>query len=404
MPDNWQQAIDAAVDDRFARMVELRRRLHTYPEVSGEERETSLYLYQLLGDEGFEVRMGPEGRGVVADEQECVEEGPFALRADIDALRIHDAKHVAYRSRCDGVMHACGHDAHTATVFGAMSALRAVRLAGKLPWDIGVRGIFQPSEETIQGAQEMIEVGAVEGVQAIVAAHVDPTIDLGRIGLRVGVLTANCDEMRITVSGRGGHAARPHETSDPIAAAAQLINALYLYVPRVTDSQEAVVVTIGQVDGGDNANVIPELVMLGGTLRSLDRNVRRHTMEHICRLAHGIGETTETKIQVHFGLGSHSICNDQGIIELLSRAARDSLGPNGVHEIPRPSMGSEDFAFYLNHVPGAMFRLGCTSGRAGGAMLHTPIFDIDEEALRNGAKIMARTVVHWFAPERNSLD
>ncbi|MFV1965302.1 MAG: M20 family metallopeptidase, partial [Pirellulaceae bacterium] len=336
MSDNWQQEIDRAVDDRFARMVELRRRMHVHPEVSGEERETSLFLYQLLGDEGFEVRMGPEGCGVIADEQENAEGGPFALRADIDALRIQDAKRVDYRSQCDGAMHACGHDAHTATVFGAMSALRAVRRAGKLPWNVGVRGIYQPSEETVAGARAMIAVGAVEGAQAVIAVHVDPTLRLGQIGLRVGVLTANCDEMRITINGRGGHAARPHETRDPIAAAAQLINALYLYIPRVTDSREAVVVTIAQIDGGDNANVIPEQVHLRGTIRSLDQAIRRHAMEHICRLAHGTGETTETKIHVEFGLGSHSVCNDVQIVDLFRLATCEVLGPEGVQEILRP--------------------------------------------------------------------
>jgi len=402
MSESWQDELDRAVDERFSRMVQVRRRLHAHPEVSGQERETSLYLYQLLGDDGFEVRMGPEGRGIVADDDSGGSSGPVALRADIDALRIHDAKRVPYRSQHEGVMHACGHDAHAATVFGAMMALRALRASGKLPWPVGVRGIFQPAEETIQGAKEMIAVGAVEDAQAILAAHVDPTFRLGQIGLREGVLTANCDEMRITITGLGGHAARPHETSDPIAAAAQLINALYLYIPRVTDSRDAVVVTVGQIDGGDNANVIPEEVFLRGTLRSLDRVVRRDSMEHICRLANGIGQTTETKIQVHFGMGSHSICNDSGVNELIRHAGNEVLGPQGVKEILLPSMGSEDFAFYLDHVPGAMLRLGCASDKTGAASLHSALFDIDEEAMRLGAKILARAAIYWFCPQRRA--
>ena len=301
-----------------------------------------------------------------------------ALRADIDALRIHDAKQVEYRSRNDGIMHACGHDAHTATVFGALTAVKRLSDQGQLPWGVAIRGIFQPAEETCAGAQQMIEAGALEGVTSTVALHVDPSRHVGRIGLRSGVFTANCDEMHIRITGRGGHAARPHESNDPIAAAAQLINALYLYIPRVTDSQDAAVVTIGQLTGGDTPNVIPEQVSLHGTIRTLDRIVRRETMQHICRIASGIGSTTDTKIDVQFGLGCNSVVNDAGVVGVLRHAAREVLGSDGLEEIERPSMGSEDFAFYGGKVPTAMFRLGCTSDRCGGASLHTPAFDVDE--------------------------
>jgi len=395
MSDDWKQALDAAVERRFAEMVELRRHLHSHPEVSGQERETSLHLYQILGNQGLEVRMGPEGRGVVADGSPArdASSGLVALRADIDALRIKDAKNVSYRSQCEGVMHACGHDAHTAVVYGAATALQDLRAAGRLPDTVSFRAIFQPAEETCEGAKEMIAVGALEGVESILAVHMDPTRKTGRVGLRAGVLTANCDEMWIDISGVGGHAARPHETSDPIAAAAQLISALYLYIPRMTDSQDAVVVTIGHIAGGEHANVIPEAVHLAGTIRTLDRVVRRRTMEHVCRLAHGVGETTQTKITVHFGLGSHSVCNDDELVRLLRLASHDVIGSGGVDQIPRASMGSEDFAFYLDQVPGAMARLGCASETLGGAPLHTSNFDVDEESLKIGARILARALV-----------
>ena len=395
MPTDWKPALDAAVQRRFDEMVELRRHLHAHPEVSGQERETSLHLYQLLGNHGFDVRMGPDGRGVVADESPMHEasSGLIALRADIDALRINDAKNVSYRSQCAGVMHACGHDAHTAIVYGALLALQELRVAGVLPNDVSFRAIFQPAEETCEGAKEMIAFGALEGVESILAVHMDPTRQTGRIGLRRGVLTANCDEMRIDINGVGGHAARPHEASDPIAAAAQLINALYLYIPRMTDSQDAVVVTIGHITGGEHANVIPEAVHLGGTIRTLDRVVRRRTMEHVCRLASGVGETTQTKISVDFGLGSHSVHNDSEMVRLLRAASHEVIGPESVEEIARASMGSEDFAFYLDQVPGAMARLGCASQTRGGAPLHTADFDVDEESIKLGAQILARALV-----------
>jgi amidohydrolase len=402
MSDSWQHELNRRIDGRYRQMVEIRRRLHMYPEVSGDERQTSLYLYQLFGDEGFHVRMGPDGRGALVDFPKAPDQtgqGRIALRADIDALRIHDAKEVEYRSRHDGVMHACGHDAHTAIAVGALCSLKDLQSAGRLPWEIRLRGIFQPSEETCLGAMEMIRVGALDGVDAILAAHMDPARRLGRIGLRAGVFTASSDQVQANIVGRGGHAARPHEASDPIAAAAQLINALYLFVPRATDSQDAVVITIGQLIGGDNANVIPEEVTLRGTIRTLEPDVRDETFDHIRRLATGIGQTTDTKIQVRFEQSAHSIDNDTRLIELLVRSATEILGTQGIERIPRPSMGSEDFAFYAEKTPGAMFRLGCTSDQTGGFPLHSPTFDIDEEALRVGARILARTVVYWCDPD-----
>jgi amidohydrolase len=401
MSHDWRDELDRAIADSVAEIVALRRHLHMNPEVSGDEQATSLHLYQLLGDDGFEVRLGPEGRGVIADWQGgAAAAGWLALRADLDALRIHDNKSVEYRSQCDGVMHACGHDAHTAIVWGALNAVRQLHQAGKLPWAIDVRGIFQPAEETCQGAQAMIEAGALEKVTSILAVHVDPSRDVGHIGVRAGVLTANCDEMTIHIRGRGGHAARPHEASDPIAAAAQLINALYLNIPRATDSQDAVVITIGQIQAGDNANVIPEEVMLRGTIRTLDRTIRQQTMDHIRRMAVGLGQTTETVIQVHYGIGSGSVVNDDGLIALSRTAASEVIGVHGIDEIPRASMGSEDFAFYLDHVPGAMLRVGCRSEVTGAAPLHTPDFDVDERVLPIGARVLARALILQADPQR----
>jgi len=402
MSHEWREALDREVASNAAAMVALRRHLHQNPELSGQEQATSLHLYQRLGDEGFEVRMGPEGRGVIADLPggESASDGLLALRADLDALRIHDTKSVEYRSQCDGVMHACGHDGHTAVVWGALHALRKLQQAGELPWGMQVRGVFQPAEETCEGAREMITAGALENVTSILAVHVDPSRDVGHIGMRSGVLTANCDEMTICIHGRGGHAARPHETSDPIAAAAQLINSLYLNIPRATDSQDAVVITIGQIQAGDNANVIPEQVVLRGTIRTLDRTIRQQTMDHIRRMANGLGQTTETAIDVQYGVGSGSVVNDAHLINVARMAAAEVVGASGVDEIPRASMGSEDFSFYLEHVPGAMLRLGCRSEATGGAPLHTPTFDIDERALAIGARVLARAVILQADPKR----
>ncbi len=198
--------------------------------------------------------------------------------------------------------------------------------------------------------------------------------------------------MRIEVHGSGGHAARPHESCDPIAAAAQLISTLYQFVPRKTDSRQAVVVTIGQVVGGENANVIPEHVTLQGTVRTLDRAVQQRTLEHIRHLAHGVQEITGTSIEVTYPVSIPSVVNDPALTELVREQALDLLGHEGVQLIDAPSMGSEDFAVYGEHAPGTMFRLGAAASPPGPA-LHTPQFDIDERCLAVGAKLLARSVV-----------
>ncbi len=319
MTADWQRQLDAIVDERHDWMVALRRHLHAHPEPSGEELKTSLHLYQQLGEEGLAVTMGPDGRGVIVDSPSC-EDRRFALRADIDALKIQDRKNTPYRSRTPGVMHACGHDAHTAILCGTAVSLAELERRGLQPWPICWRGIFQPSEETATGAVEMIRAGALEGVDAILAAHVDPTRTAGKIAVCRGPMTANCDAMSIKVHGRGGHAARPHESNDPIAAAAQLISTIYQFVPRATDSFDAVVVTIGEVRGGDNPNVIPEHVVLRGTLRTLDRAVRERTMHHIYQLARGIEEISGTRIELEFQTSILSIDNDAQLVNLVVQA------------------------------------------------------------------------------------
>lgn len=398
MPHAWQDSLDAAVAALEPEMIALRRHLHAHPEPSGQELQTSLELYQRLGDAGLQVRMGPDGCGVIAEN--VADDGArlVALRADIDALLIQDEKSAPYRSTRDGVMHACGHDAHTAMAYAASIALRRVEHAGLAPWPLAWRAIYQPAEETAAGARQMIASGALERVRQIFALHVDPTRNAGKIGVRTGAFTANCDELRIIVHGRGGHAARPHESNDPVAAAAQLISTIYQFVPRATDSLDAVVVTFGRVCGGENSNVIPERVDLGGTIRTLDARVRSQTIEHIRRLASGIESITGTQIEMTIAASIPSVQNDPAATQIVTEAAIRVAGPASVEAIPRPSMGSEDFACYLEHCPGAMFRLGVASDRGAITPLHTPRFDIDESAMLIGARILANAIVMACKP------
>lgn len=390
----WHKRIDAIIDAELEQITALRRHLHAHPERSGAESQTSVHLYQLLGDLGLDVRIGPEGHGLLVESRRQTADKRIALRADIDALPIQDEKSVAYRSQCDGVMHACGHDAHTACLYGALLAMDRLEQEDALPGPLTWRGVFQPAEETATGAKQMVRAGAMDGVDAALALHVDPNLPTGQVGVRSGVLTANAEMMRIEVHGAGGHAARPHESHDPIAAAAQLISTLYQFVPRKTDSRQAVVVTIGRVDGGHSANVIPECVVLEGTVRTLDRGVQRTTLEHIRHLAHGVQEITGTRIEVSFPVSIPAVENDAALSEMVRSQAMLLLGQSGVRLIESPSMGSEDFAVYGDHAPIAMFRLGAAAKPPGPA-LHTPHFDIDERCLAVGAKVLARSAVMW---------
>lgn len=246
----------------------------------------------------------------------------------------------------------------------------------------------------------MIEAGALEGVGAIFSLHADPMRDVGSVGVRDGALTAACDWLEIEVRGRGGHAARPHESTDPIAAAAQLISAIYSLIPRSIDSHDPVVVTIGKIDGGYNANVIPESLSLAGTMRTLSPTVRRRAQDRIRELAEGFSKASGCRIEVDFSAGLAAVVNNTEANAVLRAAAADALSAENVEEIERPSMGGEDFAAYGERVPAAMLRLGVRSETVGGEPLHSPLFDIDERALAIGARVLARAAMLWGGADR----
>jgi amidohydrolase len=392
------QQIDQSIDEFSPHMVDVRRHLHVHPEPSGSEYETTRFLADKLEQLGVRVRLGDDERGVIADSQRDYKR-LIVVRADIDALHIQDAKQVDYASSVPNVMHACGHDAHSATVLGVVKALRDLDEAGAFVPDLGWRAIFQTAEETNKGAREMIAAGALDRAEAILSLHMDPSRPVGTIAVREGALTAICDEMYINIQGRGGHAARPHESLDPIAAAAHLISTVYQFVPRRTDSHEAVVVSFGHISGGDNANVIPQSVIMRGTIRTLSESVREQTKDHIFQLARGLAEVSATEVNVEFVDGPPAVYNDGEMNDLVCRAADDTPDCQQIDEITRPSMGGEDFAHYLKHVPGCMFRVGCSAAATGCMPLHSPMFDIDERAMSVAAKILTRAITDWATRE-----
>jgi amidohydrolase len=315
----------------------------------------------------------------------------IAVRADIDALRIHDAKTVAYRSARDGVMHACGHDAHATMALAAAQALWHCRdvLPPETPW----RAIFQPSEEVAEGALEMIAAGAMDDVGAVVALHVDPETPAGRLAYRHGVLTAFCQELRVEIHGVGGHASRPHQSVDPIGVASQFITGVYQFVPRSVDSRDPVVVTFGSIQGGTSGNVIPEQVVLEGTIRTLSEAAATRVGQRIRQIASGLSEASGATISVQFRRGTDAVVNDPDVTRICVRAAGEIVGQSNLDEIALPSMGGEDFSGYLEHAPGCLLRLGIASSDCPRHFLHSPHFDIDEQALVIGAKVLAHSVV-----------
>ena len=397
---SWEMHFDEQIDKLQETMITIRRHLHAYPEPSGEEIETSRFIKQQLEQIGLTAGLFRSDTGnpvgVVADlsvGNPAPESPLIAIRADMDALRIPDEKDVEYRSRNPGTAHACGHDAHSAIVLGAA---RAGVEVNKLPnvseqaCGLRLRFLFQPAEEQSTGARWLVNQGALEGVDAILGLHVDPERQAGQVGIRYGTLTAYCDEVEIVIAGHGGHAARPHHSIDPIAASAHLITSLYEILPRSVDSRNPAIFSVGKISGGYTHNVIPERVEILGTLRTISRADRESLKEQIVKICKGTEEIIGVSIAVRFLVPLEAVNNSSQMTEALERASRCVLGADNIELIDRPSMGGEDFSVYLEQVPGALLRLGCAASGAEAPFLHSPLFDLDENCLAIGAKILMR--------------
>lgn len=394
----FELLLDRIAAERKSEWVATRRYLHKHPEPSGDEIKTTEFIAKRLSSLGITPNIPERGVGIVADLKigSPSRDAPtVAVRADIDGLRMQDRKSTDYASGSPGVAHACGHDAHITVVLATAELLTT--LAKRLPESevpsAHLRFIFQAAEETAQGARWMVEDGALRGVTTILGLHVDPTIPAGRVGIRYGVLTAQVDEVLIEVRGKGGHAARPQHTSDPIGTAAILVSALYQSVPRRADSLTPMVFSIGSIHGGTASNVIPDLVEIAGTLRSTDQKTRDHVLGSIHQICAGVGAATGNTIEVTFRSPLGSVINDVTTMSAIEAAGIQVLGGENIVIIDRPSMGGEDFAVYIDHVRGAQFRLGCAGAGGDWPLLHSPIFDVDESAIPLGARIMARTAL-----------
>jgi amidohydrolase len=393
-----RKELDEAIAEREDEIVEFRRDLHQHPELSHAEFETTRKIVARVTDMGLEVHARPEGLGLYADLApdgfDPARHRTVAVRADIDALPIAELTGLPYASTNPGVMHACGHDVHSACALGAAMGLARVRLV--LPGR--VRFLFQHSEEVAPGgAEDLVNFGCMEGVHAVVGLHVDPGREVGTVGVKAGPLTAAADAFELTIRGKGGHAARPHNTVDPVFVATQVCAAIYQSVGRVFDAREPVVITVASVAAGEGFNVIPDTAVLRGTARTLSPGARCQIEPLLRRIADGICKMNGAEYSLEINLGAPPISNDESVDAALRDAAASVLGEDAVHEIALPSMGAEDFSFYLQEAPGAMFRLGVGTPGVAPQYLHTPTVAPDERAIVIGARILARAAVTLLA-------
>lgn len=402
------------LDTHHEALVSLRRTLHQEPELSRAEVGTTRMLAERLRALGYAVCIRPEGVGLIADLDPTgyspAIHPTVAIRADMDALPIQEQSDVPYRSQRPGIMHACGHDVHVTCTMGALSALAELReeLPGRL------RIIYQHAEEVApSGAPELIAFGAMEGVEAIVALHCDPELPVGTVGLRVGALCASFDRFEFTIRGKGGHGARPHHCVDPIVTGVTLCQALYAMTARSFDAREAMVLSIGEFHAGHAPNVIPQEARLTGTVRTVSNAQRDRVEQALRQIADHACGMYGASYELDLYRGAPAIINHAGVVEQLHQAAIARLGSeeSSVRWLPLPSMGAEDFSNYLNHAPGAMFRLGTSSPQVHESgqevhLLHSPRFDIDERAIGHGAAILAGAalrLLHLLAEDREAL-
>lgn len=378
-------------------IVADRRYLHQHPELGFEETNTAAHVAQRLRDLGFEVRTGVGGTGVVGLLRGARPGKTVLLRADMDALPITEENDAPYASKNSGVMHACGHDAHTSMLLGAARLLgeRRSELQGT------VKFMFQPAEEGGGGALRMIEDGVLDNpaVDAAFGMHVDAERYVGQTTLRPGPCNASSDRFTIIVRGKGGHAARPHASIDPIVVAAQIVTALQTLVSREVSPIEPAVVTVGSLVSGTTFNVIPDTATIKGTVRAYSEPVRAMIQQRVGELTRGIAAAMRASADVQYRVGYPVLVNDARQVAFVERTLSEVLGPDAVGG-REPSMGAEDFAFVLQRVPGAFIYLGVRDPSwESPRPVHTATFDLAENALPIGATAYAATALKFLSPE-----
>mgnify|MGYP001257864309 CR=1 FL=1 len=381
----------AVREDLAARLGEIRRHLHRHPELSFQEYQTAAYIASCLEEWGIPYRRMGETGIVVDIVGEKGEGAHIGIRADIDALPIEEMTGLPYASAHPGVMHACGHDGHTAILLGTAYQLHRC----KNRWAGRVRCIFQPGEEADGAAQRMIEQGVLENprVEGMLALHLWPHLPHGTVGVRYGAITAACDEFVIAIEGQGGHSARPHQGVDAIAISAQVIQGLSLLVAKENNPIDPVVVHVGKIKGGSARNAIADRVVLEGTVRTVSAQTREKLKNRLIRMTESIAASFGGNAKVEYLTGHAPVINDEQMTRLLEQRAAEFLGPDAIQLLKEPSMGADDFGAFAEAVPSTYFRLGI--GQQGQPVhdLHHPQFQIDDSILPIGVNVLVWTVL-----------
>ncbi len=386
------QKIKSLSETYSREVVEFRRHLHAHPELSYQEYNTAKYVAGQLKALGIPFKEGVATTGVVAEIKGRSGEGKvIALRADMDALPINETNDVPYRSKVEGVMHACGHDVHTASLLGTARILNEV----KDQFDGTIRLLFQPGEEKNPGgASYMIRDGALDNPRpsGIIGQHVFPLLPVGKIGFREGMYMASCDEIYLRVIGKGGHAAAPDLAVDPILIASHILVALQQVISRNASPKQPTVLSFGNIIGKGATNIIPNEVNIAGTFRAMNEDWRASALSKIRRMAESIAEGMGGKCEVEISKGYPYLENNPALTRRIRKAAEAYVGQENVVDLDI-TLGAEDFSYYSQVIPASFYRLGTSNAAKGiSSYVHTPTFDIDEDALRISPGLMA-----WMA-------
>ena len=386
----------AVTEPQFQRMVKLRRAFHQRPELAFEEEETAQRIIMELDRLGAKYAYSGKGGTVVGHIDHSVDAPTVALRADMDALPGAENTDLPFASSIEGKMHACGHDAHMAMVLGAAALLI------QDPPEGNVRFVFQPAEEAGGGARVVLASGMLENVDAIFGGHVTHHYRVGEIMVAEGVITAQSDRFTIHVRGKGGHGARPHEATDAVVITGLLITAIQTLVSREINPVYPSVVTIGRIEAGSAPNVIAENAVLEGSIRTTLSEVRTHLHKGLKRMARALGDLHNARVEVTIEEGYPPVVNSTRETQIAYRAARQVVGEPGLMAMDHPSMGSEDFSYYLEKMPGCYVRFGARKQEHEYIPLHSPDFDIDENVLPVGAAYFDRVVRNAIVEYKNN--
>ncbi|MDQ3865130.1 MAG: M20 family metallopeptidase [Actinomycetota bacterium] len=370
--------------DLGEQIVALRRDIHREPELGFDTEKTAAKVIAALDGLPLDIETGVARNGVVATLRGEGDGPTVALRADMDALPIQEETGLPFASEIEGEMHACGHDGHTSMLVGAAHALSQGALRDRLNGTI--KFVFQPAEEGGGGGRVMVDEGVVDDVSSIFALHLWPGLPFGKVATKAGPIMAAADAFEMEIRGSGAHGAMPHLAADAVVIAAQVVTALQILVSREIDPVEPAVLTVGKIGAGTAFNIIPEKARLGGTVRTLNPDLRKRMPWRIEALARGVAKGMGGDANLDYTFSYPVTANDEGAAGRALSVAGDLFGGESILELPSPSMGGEDFAFFLEKVPGAFIWLGVGEDVSG---LHTPQFAFDEGILPRGTALLA---------------